>query len=119
MFVGMGVSAVIPVVDGLSTYGLQQMRSQIGLVWLVLQGALYILGAGLYAVRGIARSWKKALLTEMTQARWPETTAPGKFDVVGSSHQIFHVLVVLAAVSHLVGLIIAFDYRHGHASSCS
>ena len=51
MFVGMGISAVFPVLDGLSVYGVEQMRSQIGLTWLVLQGALYILGAGLYAVR--------------------------------------------------------------------
>lgn len=50
MFVGMGISAVFPVIDGVSTYGLAQMRKQIGLIWLVLQGALYILGAGLYAV---------------------------------------------------------------------
>ena len=52
------------------------------------------------------------------QARWPERTAPGKFDVIGSSHQIFHVLVVLAAVSHLVGLVTAFDHRHGYAAAC-
>lgn len=50
MFVGMGISAIFPVIDGVSTYGLAQMRKQIGLVWVVLQGALYILGAGLYAV---------------------------------------------------------------------
>lgn len=55
----------------------------------------------------------------IAQARWPERIAPGRFDVVGNSHQIFHVLVVLAAASHLVGLITAFDYRHGYAASCS
>lgn len=51
MFVGMGVSAVFPVLDGLITFGWRGMENQIGLSWLVLQGALYILGAGLYAVR--------------------------------------------------------------------
>ena len=50
MFVGMGVSAVFPVIDGLMTFGLDSMEHQIGLSWMVLQGALYILGAGLYAV---------------------------------------------------------------------
>lgn len=50
MFVGMGVSAVFPVLDGLATFGWQDMENQIGLSWLVLQGALYIVGAGLYAV---------------------------------------------------------------------
>lgn len=40
---------------------------------------------------------------------------PGTFDLFGSSHQIFHVLVVLAAISHLFGLIKAFDYHHSHS----
>jgi adiponectin receptor len=50
MFVGMGLSAVVPVLHGLEMYGFQAMRDRIGLVWLVLQGFLYILGAGMYAV---------------------------------------------------------------------
>lgn len=50
MFVAMGLSAVFPTLDGLATYGWEQMQRQIGLFWLVMQGALYILGAGLYAV---------------------------------------------------------------------
>jgi predicted membrane channel-forming protein YqfA (hemolysin III family) len=54
MFVGMGLSAIAPVLDGLKTYGQQRMMKQIGLFWLVLQGVLYITGAGLYAVSGLA-----------------------------------------------------------------
>jgi len=55
MFVGMGVSAVFPVLDGLLTFGMEAMEKQIGLSWLVLQGALYIAGAALYAVSRIVR----------------------------------------------------------------
>lgn len=95
MFVGMGLCAVFPVLHGLKLYGLAQMRQQIGLPWLVLQGALYIIGAGIYALR------------------FPESLNPGKYDTFGASHQIFHVCVVLAAASHLIGLLRAFDYRHG------
>jgi adiponectin receptor len=51
MFVSMGLSAIFPVLHGLKLYGTSQMRKQIGLSWLVLQGGLYILGAGIYAVR--------------------------------------------------------------------
>ena len=59
MFVAMGLSAVFPVLDGLATYGLERMQHQIGLFWLVLQGVLYIVGAGLYAVsRSHSRSLK-------------------------------------------------------------
>lgn len=98
----MGASAIFPVLHGLQMFGAQQMTKQIGLFWLLLQGFLYILGAGIYA------------------ARVPERLRPGKFDILGSSHQIFHVLVVLAAVSHLTGLLKAFDYRHsGLAERCS
>jgi adiponectin receptor len=59
MFVAMGLSAVFPVLHGLQMHGLEQMRDRIGLTWLLLQGLLYILGAGLYAVSLIqARSTK-------------------------------------------------------------
>lgn len=43
----------------------------------------------------------------------PERLRPGRFDIWGSSHQIFHVLVLMAAATHLTGLLKAFDYRHG------
>ncbi|KAI5287523.1 hypothetical protein KEM54_005925 [Ascosphaera aggregata] len=102
MFVSMGLSAIFPVFHGLAKFGIGQMQTQVGLFWLVLQGFLYILGAYLYAIRV------------------PEKWYPGRFDLLGSSHQIFHFLVVLAAMSHLKGLFQAFDYRHsGMASSCN
>jgi len=94
MFVALGLSAIFPVLHGLSLYGFRQMGYQIGLGWLVLQGVLYIGGAGLYA------------------ARIPERWRPGRFDVWGSSHQIFHVLIVLAALAHLRGLTIAAHHAH-------
>ena len=50
MFVAMGLSAILPVIHGLTLYGFTSMNQRIGLSWLVLQGVLYIVGAGLYAV---------------------------------------------------------------------
>lgn len=100
MFVGMGLSAIFPVLHGLQIYGPGLMTRKIGLGWMLLQGGLYILGAGIYA------------------ARVPERLRPGRFDIVGHSHQIFHVLVVCAAVAHLMGLLRAFDYRHSIAEGC-
>lgn len=94
MFVLMGLSAVVPMLHGVKIYGLEQMRKTASLNWVVFQGALYIIGAGFYA------------------ARFPERLSPGRFDIWGSSHQIFHVFVVLAAASHLFGLVKAFDYEH-------
>jgi adiponectin receptor len=98
MFVLMGLSAIFPVLHGIKLFGLQYMRQAAGLDWVVLQGVLYISGAAIYA------------------ARVPEKWSPGKYDIWGSSHQIFHVLVVLAAGSHLVGLVKAFDFEMGRRS---
>nr|POF18490.1 adipor-like receptor spbc12c2.09c [Quercus suber] len=94
VFVAMGLSAVIPIIHGVQRYGAAQMQKQMGLTWIIGQGVLYIVGAALYA------------------ARIPERWSPGTFDIWGSSHQIFHVLVLLAAAVHLVGLLKAFDYEH-------
>jgi len=68
-----------------------------GLFYLVLQGILYIVGAAIYALR------------------IPERFAPGKFDILGSSHQIFHIFVLAAAVTHFIGLCIAYEHWHERA----
>ncbi|KAF2007031.1 HlyIII-domain-containing protein [Amniculicola lignicola CBS 123094] len=101
MFVLMGLSALFPVLHGVEVYGVEQLRKSIGLDYVIAQGALYIIGAGFYA------------------ARFPERMKPGAFDIWGSSHQIFHVLVVAAAATHLVGLVKAFDFSHsqGHRAA--
>ena len=84
---------------GIQLYGLAHMRQAASLDWVLAQGALYILGAGIYA------------------ARVPEKWSPGKYDIWGSSHQIFHVLVVLAAGVHCMGLVKAFDAEHGRRAA--
>jgi len=51
--------------------------------------------------------------------RWPERVLPGKFDIWGSSHQIFHIFVLLAAAAHLYGMAKAFDFHHtGDGRQC-
>jgi adiponectin receptor len=131
MFVAMGLSALFPVLHGIATFGAAHMERQMSLSWLFTQGALYILGAGIYAVSGSypflpvtidyqdvrGRFSVYVGLTLCSQARIPERLAPGSFDIWGSSHQIFHVLVVMAAGAHLVGLLKAFDYAHSSRSS--
>lgn len=94
MFVGLGLSGVIPVAHAVVSDGFVALDERMGLRWVLLQGGMYIFGAFLYAVR------------------WPERSFPGKFDIWFSSHQIFHIFVLLAAASHLYGMVIAFDFRH-------
>ena len=50
MFVGFGLSAVLPVFHGAYVYGIEHMNYSIGLGWVLLQGFLYVLGAVIYAV---------------------------------------------------------------------
>ena len=97
MFAAMGLSAVFPVLHGTWSYGLSNLADMIALKWLVLQGALYLIGASIYAMRV------------------PERWYPGKCDVFGQSHQIFHVLVVAAACCHFQGLLIAREATLGLA----
>lgn len=45
MFVGLGVSGIVPVCHGLSIYGYEILEQRMGLNWVLFQGFLYILGA--------------------------------------------------------------------------
>lgn len=97
MFAGMGLSAIVPVLHGLTLYGYAAMCDTMSLWWLIAHGVMYLVGAGLYA------------------ARVPERWAPGRFDIWGSSHQVFHVLVLAAAGTHFWGLVRAFQVSRGGA----
>ena len=50
MFVGLGVSGVVPICHGIAIYGYEALQKRMGLNWVLLQGFLYISGAFLYAV---------------------------------------------------------------------
>ena len=54
---------------------------------------IYALGAVIFAIK------------------WPEKYFKHKYDIVGSSHQIFHVCVVVASVIHLWASIKMFRER--------
>lgn len=101
LFIGLGVSGVVPVVQTLLKHGWEYSNQAFGLSWLLLGGAFYIAGAVLYA------------------ERCPERFMPGHFDIYGNSHQIFHVACLLAALAHYVALCRAFTFRHLEAGgSC-
>ncbi|KAI0009663.1 hemolysin-III related-domain-containing protein [Xylariaceae sp. FL0662B] len=95
-FVCTGLSGLAPIVHGVVFFGFAQMMRQSGLPYYLAEGGLFLLGAVVYATR------------------FPESLSPGTFDIYGASHQIFHVLVVLATVVHLVGVLDAFDYNYHH-----
>ncbi|CAE7174753.1 unnamed protein product, partial [Rhizoctonia solani] len=90
VFLALGLTAIVPVLHGLWLYGFVRLRQEMGLLWLLASGALYVVGALIYICNGLLTS----------ASRLPERWYPGRFDYFGASHQIFHVCVVLAALSH-------------------
>ncbi|ODQ82848.1 hypothetical protein BABINDRAFT_164581 [Babjeviella inositovora NRRL Y-12698] len=94
MFIMFGLTSIFPIFVGIIKFGLENTWKRSLLTWVLGEAVLYISGAVLYALR------------------WPERQAPGKFDYFGHSHQIFHVMVVLAAASHATGLYKCYQYCH-------
>ncbi|KAI0554863.1 mPR-like GPCR protein [Xylaria curta] len=95
-----GLSGLAPIIHGIHMFGFTQMVKQSGLPYYLAEGGLFLLGAVTYAFR------------------FPECVQPGTFDIFGSSHQIFHILVVVATLVHLVGILNALDYNY-HNRQCS
>ncbi|KAJ5646437.1 hemolysin-III channel protein Izh2 [Penicillium lividum] len=93
-FMAMGLSGIAPLVHGVAVFGFSQMMRQSGAPFYIGEGVLLGLGAVVYTTRV------------------PESFGPGKFDIFGSSHQIFHVLVVLATILQTVGILSAYDYNY-------
>ncbi|KAI3478697.1 hypothetical protein L1887_59334 [Cichorium endivia] len=94
VFLVLGLSAVIPVAHVVQIYGYRTITETMGLRFLILSGALYVVGALLYA------------------ARVPERFAPGRFDMIGASHQIFHMLILAAAAAHYISIRRAYAFWH-------
>ncbi|OXA48083.1 Adiponectin receptor protein [Folsomia candida] len=86
LFAGFGLSGVIPAVHYASANGLVHSVTHDPMGWLVLMAFLYLLGAVIYA------------------GRVPERWFLGKCDIWGHSHQLFHVLVVAAALVNYHGI---------------
>ncbi|XP_041021639.1 heptahelical transmembrane protein 4-like isoform X1 [Juglans microcarpa x Juglans regia] len=92
LFFGMGMSGVAPIVHKLIMYRNQPEALQTT-GYEILMGALYGLGALIYATR-IPERWK-----------------PGRFDIAGHSHQLFHVLVVAGAYTHYQAGLVYLRWR--------
>ncbi|KAH0742632.1 hypothetical protein KY290_030625 [Solanum tuberosum] len=94
LFLAMGFSGLIPATHALFLhYGHPQVLVALG--YEIIVGILYATGAAFY------------------MTRFPERCKPGAFDLVGHSHQIFHVFVVAAALAHCVASLVIMDWRRG------
>ncbi|CAK5261885.1 unnamed protein product [Mycena citricolor] len=101
VFIGLGLSGIVPVVHCTLTSGVHRVFFQQGFSWIVVSAALYIAGALLYA------------------NRIPERLAPGKFDYLFASHQIFHCCVVAAATAHYAGVLTALRFTYSESNVCA
>ena len=100
-FVLTGLSGFAPIFHGLYQYGWEEMWVRSGMPFWFLEGIVYGTGAFIFATR------------------FPECVWPAKFDMWGSSHQIFHVLVVTGALVHLRGVWTALAWNYEHNRSCT
>lgn len=106
MFIVFGLSGVVPVLVAVNIYGGDVAWERAHAKYLVLEGVFYILGAVLYALRIPER------FTHKEHDGQPLLDKPGPFDLVGHSHQIFHVFVVIAAWCHWTALVGCYHYLH-------
>jgi adiponectin receptor len=95
VFIGLGMFSIFPLIHGTWLYGYTALEERMGLRWSWLQSTLYILGCGFFA------------------SCVPERWYPGRYDLVGASHQIFHFCALAAATAQLKALLTAFDHLHG------
>lgn len=92
MFAIMGVSGIVPCVHKIFMYQ-DEVQAYEALYMEVQMFLIYAMAGLVYATR-IPERWK-----------------PGAFDIIGNSHQLFHVLVVWAAYVHYQGGLIYLKWR--------
>uniref|UniRef100_A0A0D9WSI9 Heptahelical transmembrane protein ADIPOR1 n=1 Tax=Leersia perrieri TaxID=77586 RepID=A0A0D9WSI9_9ORYZ len=92
LFVGMGLSGVVPAVHAVAV-NWHEPRRNVTLAYEGAMAASYLVGTAFYLTRV------------------PERWLPGKFDLCGHSHQIFHALVIAGALAHYGAAIVFIQAR--------
>jgi adiponectin receptor len=93
IFLSLGFFGLVPIGHLIWEYGLFDPHVTVMIGPLVLMGLLYTMGAIIYATR------------------FPERFYPGRFDVLFSSHQLWHIFVVAAALVHFVNAMQHYEWR--------
>lgn len=92
LFFCMGVSGLVPILHKLAVFN-DRPEAILSTGYELLMGIFYGLGVVVYATR-VPERWK-----------------PGKFDLVGNSHQLFHVLVIAGAYTHYLAGLVYLEWR--------
>ncbi|CAD6440153.1 17e83670-714d-4352-be45-86355690f663 [Sclerotinia trifoliorum] len=101
MYSCLGLSSVVFIAHGVFLYGYEIQRCRMSLDWMGVMAGLNLLGAFTYAVR------------------IPEKWFPRRHDIIGSSHQVLHFMVIFAGLAHMAGLLRAFDHIHSEEFRCT
>ena len=88
----MGLSGLVPIIHKLVAFS-DRPEAILSTGYELLMGTFYGIGVVVYATR-VPERWK-----------------PGKFDLVGNSHQLFHVLVVAGAYTHYLAGLVYLEWR--------
>ncbi|CAF2405481.1 unnamed protein product [Rotaria sp. Silwood2] len=89
LFIALGLYGVAPATHACILHGLSRMF-EMGFLYLCIMAVTYIAGGIVYAIR------------------IPERYFPGRFDIVGQSHQILHISVIVAVYLHFYGICCLF-----------
>ncbi|CAN6296117.1 unnamed protein product [Urochloa humidicola] len=92
LFACMGMSGLVPIVHKLIVFG-DRPEALITTGYEMAMGACYLAGVVVYATRV------------------PERWMPGRFDLAGHSHQLFHTLVIAGAYAHYLAGLVYLGWR--------
>lgn len=92
LFACMGMSGLVPIVHKMLVFGARP-EALLTTGYEVAMGAFYLAGVVVYATRV------------------PERWMPGRFDLAGHSHQLFHVLVIAGAYAHYLAGLVYLGWR--------
>ncbi|KAF8400472.1 hypothetical protein HHK36_013770 [Tetracentron sinense] len=94
LFLAMGFSGVVPAAHSVALHW-NHPQTFVALAFELTMAVFYATGAAFYV------------------SRVPEKWKPGAFDIVGHSHQIFHVFVVAGALAHYAATLVLLNWREG------
>jgi len=87
------VSAMLPLFHSIGVSGWARACEQVGAQWYLAEGAALVAGVVFFV------------------GRIPERFAPGRFDIWGHSHQLWHICALIAGGFHVTALAAGYQYR--------
>jgi adiponectin receptor len=97
MFILLAGTAFIPIVHSIFSTSLGHTSAAFSLPYLLLESGMFLVGALLFMFQAPERWW------------------PGRLDLWGNSHNIFHVLIVVASTVHFLGVLESMKFWKGRA----